>query len=103
MTAAAATAPRHPSILSVLLVALLLLGVAAPGPVHPGPSREDAKPLLVAQQSSHFVAAQPIPEATPPEQEKQRPATTSTTTAGKSTTAEQRSGPKAPARAPPTP
>ncbi|MEV6899778.1 hypothetical protein [Amycolatopsis sp. NPDC051372] len=101
MTAAAATAPRHRSILSVLLAALLLLGVAAPGPVHPGLSHEDAKPVLVAQQSPHFVAAQPIPDATPPEQKKQRPATTSTTLVDETTTAEHRSDPKAPTRAPP--
>ena len=87
--------------LSVLLAALLLLGVAAPGPVHPGRAHEDAKPVLVAQQSPNFVAAQPIPEATPPEREKPRPAMTSTTTVDKNTTAEQRSDPEAPARAPP--
>ncbi|MET7996902.1 hypothetical protein ABZU76_39105 [Amycolatopsis sp. NPDC005232] len=101
MIAAATTAPRHRSMLSVLLAALLLLGVAAPGPVHPGLSHDDPQPVLVAQQSPHFVAAQPIPEATPPEQAKQRPAASRTTTVDKSTPAEHRSDPTAPARAPP--
>ncbi|QRP48110.1 hypothetical protein [Amycolatopsis sp. FDAARGOS 1241] len=67
MTAAAATAPRHRSILSVLVVALLVLGVAVPGPAHPARSDEDAKPVLVAQQSPHFVAAPQVPPALPPD------------------------------------
>ncbi|MFF4600675.1 hypothetical protein [Amycolatopsis sp. NPDC001319] len=101
MTAAATTAPRHRSILGVLLAALLLLGVAAPGPVPAGAEHHEPKPALVAHQSPHFVAVQPIPDATPPEQAKQRPAATNTATADKSTTTGHRSDPKVPARAPP--
>ncbi|MGW4487943.1 hypothetical protein ACWEOE_29360 [Amycolatopsis sp. NPDC004368] len=83
MTANAATAPGHRSIVRVLLVVALVLGIAAPGPVYARHSAliagqsvfvtsrgEAEKPesAVIAQISPHFVASQSIPLATPPDE-----------------------------------
>ncbi|MFI5613809.1 hypothetical protein [Amycolatopsis sp. NPDC051903] len=102
MTAAAATAPRHRSILSVLVAALLLLGIAVPGPVHPALSHGDAKPVLVAQQSPHFVAAPPVPPALAPDRPAlARPAEPGITVADTATAISRRPSTAQAARAPP--
>ncbi|WP_033292261.1 hypothetical protein [Amycolatopsis jejuensis] len=65
-SAADATAPRHRSILGLLLAVLLLLGVAVPGPAPVIPHPHDPEPALVQGHGPHLVAAHPLPLADAP-------------------------------------
>ncbi|RJQ86812.1 hypothetical protein [Amycolatopsis panacis] len=101
MTAAARPAPRHRSILGLLLTALLLLAVAAPGPVPEGPRPAGSGPALV-QQQAHSAVAHPLPLAdVPGESRLSRPAEVSYALVLRSPAEASRAYVPAVARAPP--